>query len=449
MKRQSFWALLANGLFFFVLSNPVYAAGFESQSLSTSGLGTANASASVFGYDASNQFANPATLADIKKATITFGGQVIMPDIEFTNDGSQYATGQPIEGEGGADLSSLYLVPSLYMATPISESLAYGISFNTPFASRTSYDNSWVGRFHSTDSKITAYNINPALAVKVLDSLNLGFGFSLQYADASLTSAFNSYLACISTLVDLGSAYSDAVAACAPVAGEEGEQKLTGDSWSAGWNIGATFQPLQSLRLAVDYRSAVFHDLEGKVEFSDTSGDNPLVATGAFINAPAQLDLDLPESFSIALMLSLSQSVDLMVDYSWMGWSSIERFVIQYDSNQRDTVLPQNWKDTYRIAAGLEYQVTPKARFRFGMAFDESPITEDQYRSPRVPDSDRTWLSFGMNYLAFENVDLDFGYTYIQSASAKTENVSPTQEVLIGKFDSSAHLLGAQLNWRF
>lgn len=448
MKQQQWRALLVGAMAMVLGQSVVLAAGFESQSLSTSSMGTANASASVYGYDASNQFHNPATLSDIKKATITFGGQLVLPDLSYSDQGSTYADGSPLEGQGGPDTSNVLVIPSLYYAIPVGEDLAYGMSINTPYASKTEYDPLWVGRFHSKRSRVTAYNINPALSYRYDEVIAFGVGLSMQYADTSLKTAVNEYAACIIGFENQGAPPATAEAACAPVLDDEGSQKLSGDSWGLGWNAGATLQLLETFRLALDYRSAVYHNMNGQADFEDINVANPAIANGGLIDAPADLDLDLPQSFSVAMLANLTPSLDWMVDFSWMDWSSIDTLVIKYQSNQPDTVLPQKWEEAYRLSTGFEYQAS-STRYRIGFAFDESPVTQSAYRSPRVPDSDRYWFSLGLNQQISETVDVDLGYTFIHADSAKTETESPTGEVLNGKFDNSAHLLGAHFNWRF
>ena len=69
-----------------------------------------------------------------------------------------------------------------------------------------------------------------------------------------------------------------------------------------------------------------------------------------------------------------------------------------------------DWKDTWLGAAGVRYQpVKPDWIFRAGVAFDESP-TRDRTRDPRIPDSDRTWLAFGVHHDLSEGTSLQLGY---------------------------------------
>jgi long-chain fatty acid transport protein len=50
---------------------------------------------------------------------------------------------------------------------------------------------------------------------------------------------------------------------------------------------------------------------------------------------------------------------------------------------------------------------------RAGLVYDESPVTDPLYRSPRIPDEDRTWVSLGLGYRVSDQLRLDIAYVHI------------------------------------
>ncbi len=46
---------------------------------------------------------------------------------------------------------------------------------------------------------------------------------------------------------------------------------------------------------------------------------------------------------------------------------------------------------------------------------------QDAFRTPRLPDTDRTWLAIGARYQPSPTWWLDFGYTYIWVDNAPSE----------------------------
>ena len=75
-------------------------------------------------------------------------------------------------------------------------------------------------------------------------------------------------------------------------------------------------------------------------------------------------------------------------------------------------MLPENFKDTWRFSAGVNYQYNDKTVLRAGVAYDQSPVN-DIDRSARLPDNDRTWLTVGGRYKYSTALNFDVGAAYI------------------------------------
>ena len=92
---------------------------------------------------------------------------------------------------------------------------------------------------------------------------------------------------------------------------------------------------------------------------------------------------------------------------------------------------------------------------RGGVALDQSPVTTPSDRTPRLPDADRTWFSFGAGLQASPSLNFDFGYVYIKgdnsqvrkTATATNENVSRGN--LSADYTGSIQILSAQARWMF
>jgi long-chain fatty acid transport protein len=74
--------------------------------------------------------------------------------------------------------------------------------------------------------------------------------------------------------------------------------------------------------------------------------------------------------------------------------------------------LRLEYDDGHFVSAGLEYDYTPDTKFRVGVAWEKSPIS-DQERNVLVPDTDRIWLSAGASHKLTEKATIDVGYTHI------------------------------------
>ncbi|MBD2690673.1 outer membrane protein transport protein [Anabaena catenula] len=56
---------------------------------------------------------------------------------------------------------------------------------------------------------------------------------------------------------------------------------------------------------------------------------------------------------------------------------------------------------------------------------------------------------FGASYRPSKTLSLDVGYTHIFFDDSPINQASTTDGTLKGKFESSADMLGVQLNWQF
>ena len=72
----------------------------------------------------------------------------------------------------------------------------------------------------------------------------------------------------------------------------------------------------------------------------------------------------------------------------------------------------ENWKDTMFYSLGGIWKVNPRWAVKAGLAYDRSPV-DNQTRTPRIPDSDRTWISAGVGWSPTNRTTVDFGFTQI------------------------------------
>ena len=115
--------------------------------------------------------------------------------------------------------------------------------------------------------------------------------------------------------------------------------------------------------------------------------------------------------------------------------------------------LSYNFKDTWRIGVGGNYQYNKDLKLRFGMAYDVSPVKSSADRTMTLPDSDRTWISIGAKYQLSPNASVDVGYSHIFFAKENTTRVvysgtTPIQNIR-GEWDNSVDIIAAQLNYKF
>ena len=397
------------------LASGAIAGGFAIGTQSGSGTGNAFAGGAAAADDASVAWFNPAAMTLIPGKQVAGALHALKPSFKFENTGSTAPVfSNPGTGEGG-DGGDWAFVPNGFFTMAISPNLSFGLALNAPFGLKTEYENGWRGQLKALKSEIVSVNINPSVAYKVSDTVSIGGGVSVQYLEATLTKAAN--------------------AAGTNIA------ELNADDIGYGFNLGLMIQATPNIRIGASYRSAIKYELEGTVAFSAT----PLG------NGGVKADLKVPDSASLSIFETVG-NWELMGDLTWTGWSTLQRFdAIRTTGAQAGTIVDFetfNWKDVWRYSIGANYKMSPQTKFRFGLAFDETP-TNDVDRTPRLPDEDRTWVALGVQYKPSKTSILDVGYAHEFIKDAKINNTIAGAGSLIGTFKNKADIFSVQYSQSF
>ncbi len=432
---------------FFSLSQPATAAGFGLVEQGAT-MGNAFAGGAAAAEDASTVYFNPAGMTYLPDNQLVMGLHAARPSANFSNDGSTRSAatgGVSTPGGDGGDGGSWAFIPYIYYAKSLTPDIKLGIAISPLFGLKTEYDKDWVGRYQGIKSDLKTININPSIAFKVNDQISLGFGVSAMRASAELTNA-----------VDFGTIL---LAFPAPnpalIQKRDGIATIKGDDWSFGWNMGAIFQVSDATRLGLSYRSQVHEKLDGTVSFSNVPSQfaaSPALSK-TFAKGNITAKLVTPDSLSAAIFHQINEQWDIAGDVVWTRWSSFKDLTVVRSSGDQVASIPENWKNAVRVAVGTSYKYNDRLKLRTGIAYDESPIPDD-FRTPRIPDSDRIWLSLGGGYKLSPTSTVNIAYTHIFFEDSKlnraTESTSNSlKDNLKGSYDNYANILSAQYTYSF
>ena len=403
------------------------ASGFALIEQNASGLGNAYAGQAAAAENASTIFFNPAGMTRLPGRQVSGTINVIKPHEEFTDNGGSRPPSAFIPlGNNGGDAGGWNYVPNGYLSWELTPQLWAGVGLTVPFGLKTDYDPNFIGRFQSQKSQFQTYDVNPSAAFKVNDWLSLGGGVSYQYARLSLDRSFSTVLA-----------------------GNAETVSLHDSSW--GWNFGAMLDFGKDTRVGLTYRSAVNYDLTGGVTLAGIG------------NAGATASFSVPDSASVAVSHKLNEQWQLLGDVSWTHWSRIQNIPLvltsQLGTSPAGTVsdtLDLQFRNTYRVGVGANYQWTEKFMLKLGIAYDQTPVPGAANRTVFLPDSNRTWLSFGAKHQLTRNGVLDVGYAHLFMSGGDAlrnkgvSNAVPgVQGVVSGSYDSHVDIFSLQYTYSF
>lgn len=433
------------------------ASGFALIETNARGQGNAYAGAAAHTPDASTIFFNPAGMSDLEGDLISIAGHLIIPHAQFNDDGStaseQFAN-SPFsdlmgdEDDGGRPA----LVPNLYWVKTISEDTKFGIGVNSLFGLAVEYDDDWIGRYHGVSSDLMTLNINPSMSYRVNENFSIGGGLNFLIGSVILTSAVDFGAICLAqfnatTCQDLGALPQQA----------DGFADLEADNFddiATGFNLGMKYKINKNSTIGIAYRSGIELSVTGEADFTVPQSAAFVYAGNLFVDTDLEAEVDLPGSFSISYAHVVDQ-ITYLADITWTGWSSFEELRVVYDNaDQPDSVTTEDWDDTMRYSFGIDYQYTDDLIYRVGVAYDETPVPNSERRTPRLPGSNRTWVSFGLSKELDEGMSVDIGYSHLFVDEAEIENefessVPTLGATLIGDYDASINIFSAQLNWRY
>ena len=414
-----------------VFSASTGASGFQTSYHSVSSFSRGLGGAGVSGDDLADFYYNPAGLSVYSPGNYQASLGIGKFSNDFVDKGSSNSLFGPSDGpEQGIDetlpnFSGQWVLPNFLS----NDDIRFGIFIGNAFGNEVGYDDDWIGRYHATVSSLRAWDISPTMSFPISKDkkTQMGIALSIQYSTAEIGQALF-----IPTMSD-------------------GHTIVDGDSTALGYAIGLTHE-FDNATLGISFRSKMEHDLEGDLTIKDTP-----TLDGKY---SASAKLVLPETVYLSAKFAVDNNKNWNMYWTsrWTNWSRNEELRIKIDDPRfSDSVTPQDWNDTWLHGLGVSYQYSPDMLWRVGFTVDQTPIPSAELRTPRQPEGDRKWISFGfsrtvdkvgvfdvgINHQIIDDGDIDNTRTILESPLTVTDNLKGTYE------DGSFTLLGIQYRRKF
>lgn len=412
-------------------SSIVGASGFQLQEQNAAGIGNSFAGSAAVSENAGTVFYNPAGMTKLKDREVSVGMSSTKSNIKFGNSNSIGAAGNHSDGGNAGDWVH---TPNIYASWAVTKDIYLGLGINRPFGFKSEYEGNWVGSAQGTKFELETVNVNPSIAYRVNEKLSLGLGLNWQKLDTNYERRYST------------------------LPGQENiSRRIDVDDSAWGWNVGMLYSVSDSMRIGLAYRSKIKYEVTGNLSLASdgSAAGNAALAGLSAQQGNVKADIDMPDTFTLSVYQKLSDRWEMMGDISRTGWGSVDNVNFYYTSGANNGVsaerLDGHYRNTWRVAVGANYKYTDAWKFKYGIAYEQSPINDDSRRSAYMPDNNRLWLSFGVQWLPTRDSRLDLGvaYQYIKDADVDVDLRGQNRGYLRGDYDLSQWVLGAQYSVGF
>jgi long-chain fatty acid transport protein len=387
-------------VFLWLSSTPasrVYASGFGIFTQGADSLGQANATIAHTDGPSATYF-NPALLPLVPGTQVEIGTTGVFPSRKFESD---------LNGSTEENEDTAWFPSNFYVTHQINDRFSAGLAVFSPFGLGTVWDSDWEGRTLATKSRITTFDINPAVAWRITPRLSIGAGLDVVFLDAKLKNQYP----------------------LAPTISQE----FSGRGEGVGFNAGLLVQITDNLSLGAAYRSEIKIDIDGEAKFSALIPD-----------MDGETSITLPQQVTAGLAYSPLPCWTIEAGVRWEDWESFDKLAIELDAG--NVVYPRNWHSTWAYNVGTKYRFNNNVALMAGYLYGQNPIPDSTFE-PAVPDSDTHLFTLGTE-VAFDHlkVALAYGFQLQENRKKETNLYGDTAN---GEYENHIHLVGISLTYLF
>jgi long-chain fatty acid transport protein len=306
--------------------------------------------------------------------------------------------GQPFAPIGGDRVSrnpiNNGVLPSGAIAYPITDRVAVGLAVTSPYSFTTEYSPTSWARYSAAKTRLRTIDLQPSIGVALTDWLRVGGAVNVEYTDATLGNALPNVLASL----------------------PDGKQELKGDGWDVGWSAGVQMHN-DVVTVGISYKSAIKHTLKGNLNVTGLVG--PLAGSNQSLSGITAA-FYTPAQIIVGARVKATDKLTLNGQAMRYTWSKFDAIRLGAPVN---AALPEGYRDTYSLAAGVDYAISPRVTLRTGAQRTLTP-TVDGARDARVPDSNRWNFSGGGTFQLTKAFSIDAAAAYIDFENTTIDRVT-------------------------
>lgn len=364
-------SLIASALF---SATSAQAGGLYLYEIGNDDLGLAGAGASARAEDSSVMAANPAGLTHVKGTSITSGFMGLYGDTDFDLDDSSK--------NGPGNTIGFTPIASSFYSKQYNDNFTYGIGLYGNFGLGLDYGSDWAGAALVDELELKAMIIQPTVAYKVDDHWSFGLGMGINYGKFAIKNTNND---------------------------------VDDSDWALNAKVGVLYEVDANTRFGFAYSTESDFDFDADLDVDAFDIDLNLDAT---FNAPQQVLFSAYHRYN--------EDWAIMGNLGWQDWTAYGDSPLTVSSDTlgtgTDTKLDSDGKfqDTYHIALGAQYTISPKLLWNMGMAYDTSMFESQSKGDITIPTGNAFRIGTGFKYKLDDkqSVGVAFEGLFIESSRA-------------------------------
>lgn len=396
-----------------LLADLSYGAGFALYEYSARGTAMGGATVANKAEPASLAV-NPALITELDGTQAQLGLTVVTANAKTTVAGQQRGL-----------KNDVWYLPNFYITQKWSDQVSVGLGGFSRYGLGGEYDDpveTWLGSNLAYKVKLETFSFTPTIAVKANDEFSVAMGLEAMVIGFTQNS----------TLMPGPAANATAY-------------EISGSGVSWGGNFSFIYRPewAEKWSLGAMYRTKVKQNLNGRIHAGMEH------ATRNIFDDDAKGAITLPDSLTAGV--SFRPTDDLILEAGIVGtfWSAYDQILIEYSDRESTPTIhnKKDYKDTYRLNLGAEYNLNPNWAVRAGYVFDKSPINKHEMDT-LVPVDDRHIASVGAGYHN-DTWSVDLSYSHIFAKNLSGNSNSQFGSVPMKYTDGRSDMYGITVGYKF
>lgn len=356
---------------------------------------------------------NPALITELDGTQAQLGLTVVTANAKTT-----------VAGQERGLKRDIWYLPNFYITQKWSDQVSVGLGGFSRYGLGGEYKNweTWAGSQLAYKVKLETFSFTPTIAVKANDEFSVAMGLEAMVIGFTQNS----------TLMPGAAANATAY-------------EISGSGVSWGGNFSFIYRPewAEKWSLGAMYRTKVKQNLNGRIHAGME------YAARNIFDDDAKGAITLPDSLTAGV--SFRPTEDLILEAGIVGtfWSAYDQILIEYSDRESTPTIhnKKDYKDTYRLNLGAEYNLNQNWAVRAGYVFDKSPINEHEMDT-LVPVDDRHIASVGAGYHN-DTWSVDLSYSHVFAKNLSGNSNSQFGSVPMKYTDGRSDMYGLTVGYKF